>query len=212
MNQDRRETARREREQQKAALRAAARQAFLGEAFASVTLTGLAARAGVPEGTASMLLGTREELFFELLAEDVAGWVDGLVEAVGTRPRPLDVNTVAHLLAGSLAASSTLPRMAALLPAAVEGTGSDPAPVWRVATRLRDQVARVQRLVAEAGDERVASRAGVLPFYLVTLLTGLAPLARPVAGMATVLADLDLSQYAVDLETELASLLAAVLR
>jgi len=212
VNQDRREAARKEREQHRSALSAAARQAFLTQPYASITLTGLAARAGVPEGTASMLLGTREELFYELFAETVIAWVPRFAAAVEAADRPLGVDAMAVVISTSVAADEALPRFAALLPFAVENAGADPAPLWRVATRLREPADTFQRLVADAGDERVAAGARTLPFYLLTLLAGLVPAARPVAGMATALADLDLSQYAVDLETELARLLAAVLR
>ena len=212
VNQDRREAARHERGLQKAALREAARRAFLNEPYASITLSGLAARANVPDGTASMLLGTREELFFELFADTVAAWLSAFATAVEAVDRPLDAEAMARLLASTVAADEGLPRFVAVLPAAVESAGADPAPLWRIATRLREHVERFQQLVAEHGDDGVAARARTVPFYLLALLGGLVPVSRPIAGMATALADLDLSQFGVDLETELAQLLAAVLR
>jgi hypothetical protein len=160
---------------------------------------------------AALFFPDREALLLELASERLRAWAASVAGELGGADSDLDLDELAGVLARSVANDDLLPRLVALLPTAVESV-SDTSGVWRLTTAVGDELDTVR----QAAERRCAAlpKGGGMPLlvHLFVLVAGLAPLTRPVAGMAAALAGPDLAHLNLDLETELAALLAASMR
>jgi AcrR family transcriptional regulator len=211
IDREKRERARKTRDARRRAVLDAAAGVFAAYPLAKVSLDLVGERAGAMKGSAALFFPGREELLLELVAERVRAWSTALVAELESSQDELGVDDVARLLARSVAADELLPRLVGLLPTAVESV-SDQSSLWRLTTAVREDLDAVRRAVARRCPALPRGAGMPLLVHLFVLIGGLAPLACPTAGMATALAGPDLAHLNLDLETELAALLAAALR
>jgi AcrR family transcriptional regulator len=211
IDRDKRDRARATRATRRRAVLDAAGEVFAAYPLAKVSLELVGERAGAMKGSAALLFPGREELLLELAAEHLRIWAAAVVAELESSRHELDVGGLARLLAHSVAGDELLPRLVALLPVAVESV-SDPAAVWRLTTAASEDLDAVQRAALQRCPALPAGAGTPLLVHLFVLVVGLAPLARPAAGMAAALAGPDLAHFNLDLEAELATLLAASMR
>ncbi len=210
IKRERREAARRALADRRTAVLAAAARAFASHPYGETSLAGIGREASVPEGTAELLFQTREQLFLEVLAEAVGSCCRDLAaELAGEGTLPPEA--LAPLLARVLARHPLLTRLLSQLPAAVESV-RDTSALWHAQNRIRDGLQQVQGELARCCPSLGPGRTRMLPLWALVLTCGLEPLAHAAGGMAAALVDPHLRDYAVDFETELAAMLAALLR
>lgn len=210
IDRQRRETARRALGERREALLAAARQMFAARPYGEVTLPAVGRQAGVPDGTAELLFASREQLFLEVLAEAVNAWCEDALAELHQHASLVPAE-LAALLARTLARHPLLTRQLAQLAAAIESV-TDSTLMWQAQNRVRDGLAALRHEIRGRCPALGAARLKVLPLWLFVLASGLEPLAHAEGGMATALVDPDLRDFAVDFETEMAAMLAALLR
>ncbi|MBL9105673.1 MAG: TetR family transcriptional regulator [Myxococcales bacterium] len=197
-------------------LRAAA-QAFAEAPLSSLTMTDVARRAGLAKGTIYAYFASKEALFLQLVTESLAEWF-AAVEAELQRARePLTAESLAGLLARTLAADSQLTRLLTVLHPVLE-ENIDDALALEFKRRVRDQLVgaglllerRCRELAPASADpdappEPVLGPGDGVRFLLDldALVIGLHAMATPSAAVARVLALPELAPMRVDFAAEL---------
>jgi AcrR family transcriptional regulator len=210
INREKREEARRGLADRRKAIVVAAGRAFAAKPFGETSLAGIGRQAAVPEGTAELLFGSREQLFLDVLAVSLNSCCEDLLQELRCHDA-LEPAELAPVIARVLARHERLTRLASQLGAAVESV-SDPALLWHFTNRAREGVAAVVAEVSQRCPTLGAGRSRALPMWLFVLAAGLEPLAHASGGMAAALIDPVFRDYAVDFETELAAVLGSLLR
>lgn len=195
---------RRRRDLLDAALRLLERQPY-----ETLTMSAVAAAAGVAKGTTYLYFPTREALFLALLAEHYAAWFDDLDACLkGDVPA---VEAWVGWVVTELAARPMFLRLAALLHVVLEANVP-------VADALAFKRALAARVVASGGmlECTLGLAAGLgarLLLWLQAVVPGLAQMATPPPALHQALrGDAALAGFLVDFSTELRALLLALIR
>ncbi len=109
-----------EKDTRRAALIAAAAAALAERGYEAVTISAVAAGAGVAKGTAYLYFPTRDALFLALLTDDLALWLDDLPAAIAAQPGPDAAHRVAHAIAATLAQRPRLLELLSLVHSTLE--------------------------------------------------------------------------------------------
>lgn len=207
----RRERARREREERKERILAVARSTFDKLPFAEVSLDSIGHAANVDRGVASMYFRTREELFLLLLREELAGWYEALEQELGRQGGRFKPSEAAELISGSLAARPGLTRLLSIESVVLE-QNLDPMEAYRFQRWRRDRMVAVGELLERAVDG-IGQGEGLRLLHRAQLLaSALKPVADPRGAAAYEVVDPDFAVLAMDLETELKSILTAIVK
>lgn len=176
--------------------------------FATITMAEVARRCGLAKGTLYLYFKSKEELFLAALEVQLAGWFDDVAEELARRA-PLDARTFGAMVAHSLAERPTLTDLLTILHTVLE-RNIDPATALGFKLMLRDKVTaggavleRALRGLPPGGGARLLLRVHAL-------VVGLRQMADPGPEIARVLAREDLALLRVEFESEVASVVEAL--
>lgn len=202
-------------EESKAARRAAivkgASELFELAPYEDLTMSSLARHVGLAKGTLYLYFTSKEELFLEILSEQLVGWLERVREVLAGPGGPRDVQGVAGTLAAELGARPTLLRLMGLQHPTLE-RGVDAKTSTRFRRRLRDALIPVGEALEGAlpGLEVGAGFRALL--WCQAAAVGVHQMANlPEPAVAATRA-LDLAMFRVDFVEELGSMLASTLR
>ncbi|MHB1272754.1 MAG: TetR family transcriptional regulator [Rhodanobacter sp.] len=185
----------------------AALQLLERQPYEMITMSGVAAAAGVAKGTLYLYFPTREALFLSLLGEHYAAWFDAL-DARLHKPG-LTAPGWADWITRELAARPLFLRLVALLHGVLEQN----VPLPEVLAFKRQLAQRVGSSGAalEQALQLPAGAGSRLLLWLQAIVPGLAQMAAPAVPLrAAVEADAELAGLLIDFATEMRALLAAV--
>jgi AcrR family transcriptional regulator len=195
-----------EKDARRDALLASGRQLLSQEAYPSVTMSAVAATAGLAKGTTYLYFPTKEALFLALLREELGAWFDRVAAGL-----PTEVPAVAAFVAGTLASEPLLLRLLGLLhltlEANVDAEVIRPWKVW-LATRL----AEVGAALEAALPSLPRGQGAVAILHLHALTVGLSQMATTTTIVDGVLAEPGLAGLRVDFEPHLAASFGALLQ
>jgi AcrR family transcriptional regulator len=194
INREKRRQVKAERQKQRAAILDTARALFLQYPYDGVTLEAVAKRAQVKSGLPSLLFGSKEGLFFELLLAEVRAWLDELRESPEGSGAPAAI-------AASMSARPTLTRLWSLALSAL-----DLRQEFEVGRSAFAEIAAAIEETGRALDGAAGSSSSGSARRLQRALVvapGLDLFARPPRGMEAAV-----SPLGMDFEKELAHLLA----
>lgn len=183
-------------------IRAEALRSFSKMPYVEITLDGIGQRAGVKKGFATMYFGTREELFLELLRDELEAWYLEIEERLAAQRARLPAARLARLLATTIAARGSLTRLLALAPVVLEQNKdileSDRFQRWQ-----RDRMAEVATQLERRS--RSIGKGRALRFLHLFQLTAsaLQPFADPKGSLAFNLHEDDFADLRIDLGRDL---------
>lgn len=191
-------------------LRAAA-DAFADQSYAAVTVAEIARGAGLAKGTVYLYFQTKEELFLQLVLEQLGDWLDEVERELTAETALLQPEEMARLLVRTLARRRQLTRLLALLHVVLEQ--NIPAPVAQAFKR--ELLARTVRAGAVLERRFLDFEPGdglrfLLHLHAATI--GLWQMANPSPELAAVLASPELSPLRIDFTSALEAHTAALLR
>lgn len=210
INQDRRKQAREQRDAARLRILDAARKSYLTFPFNQVDLDAIRKRARVRRGLPSLLFGSIESLFMELIAIDLEEWYRAVHARLSADEGPLSEAEAAGLFAETLAEREALTRLLNLLPHVLEHQ------MEQLGVMLLDQSQKQwKQKIARALEARVAclqpGDGALFLRRLEVLASGLQTVARPTGIAVLTLPDEGLEQGTLDYRTELATLLRMLL-
>jgi AcrR family transcriptional regulator len=193
------------RQERRVAVAAAARAAFHELPYARVSLDAVGQRAGLRQGAAGLFFSSREEVFLELIGEELDAWHRHLEEELGRSTGAATTAELVALLVDSVGNRGALRRLLGLLPTVVE-QGTDAVAIHRLELdRHRAMVSLGALLERRWTALRPGAGARLLRrFELV--VAALAQGSGPAGMTAVVLQDPELEALATDLGAELAAL------
>lgn len=191
-------------------LRAAA-ATFAERPYAEVKVAEIAAAAGLAKGTVYLYFRTKEELFLQLLLDELSAWLAEVEDALAGGDAPLAADPLADLLTRTLVRREQLTRLLALLHAVLEQNIEAP-----VALAFKQAIAARTGRTAAALERRHPALApgGGLRFllHLHAATVGLFQMATPSPAVAAILARPDLAALRIDFPSALREHAAALLR
>jgi AcrR family transcriptional regulator len=207
---ERRKRAQQQRIERKATILRVARSTFSKLPFVEVTLESIGQAAGVDRGVASMYFRTKEELFLLLLRQELGEWYSELETELDRVDNRLSRSELVELLAGSLSRRIELARFLSYEALVLE-QNLDVMEAYRYQRWRRDRMTAIGANLEESADG-LEEGSGIRLLHRAQLLTAvLAPTADP-KGAATYEAyDPDFEVFAIDFESELKSMLLAIL-
>lgn len=122
IDQERRARARGARKERMRLIKSAAREAFDRQAFADVSLESIGRRAGLRDGLPALYFGSKEELYLQLVGDEVRGWLEKVVCLLEDAEAQLEAPALGGLLARSLGGRPLLQRLLSQLVTVVEQT------------------------------------------------------------------------------------------
>jgi len=171
--------------------------------FASVTMSGVAARADLAKGTLYLYFQTKEELFLALLSDLLERWFEGVrARLEGTHPAHL-----AQVLTASLEGFEDMVRLLSILSTVLESNSSQAAVL-----EFKTLLALRSAAVGETLEHILSLESGQgmrLLLHFNALTIGLYQMSRPVAGVSEAP---HLSSLSVDFAFELQSAAEALIR
>ena len=191
-------------------IREEAVRSFVRLPYVEITLDAVGRRAGVKKGVASMYFGTKEELFLELLREQLDAWYVELEHTLGEQRARLSDARLARLVSASLAERPVLSRFLSLAPVVLE---------QNMEIMAADRYHRWQRDRMSAVGEELEKRSrslkkgqGLRLLHLVQLMAAaFHGYSDPRGSLAFNLHDPDFADLRIDLEQELGSLIRRLL-
>lgn len=198
-----------QKERRRGEILAAALRLLEQQPYDSITMSGVAAAAGVAKGTTYLYFATREALFLSLLGEHYANWFDALDRCLGM-PVP-NADAWAAWVAHELAARPLFLRLVAVLHAVLEQN----VPVDQVLAFKRQLALRLLHsgTALEQALQLPAGAGGRLLLWLQAIVPGLAQMAAPAPALRAALAAApDLNGLTIDFAAELRVLLATTVR
>lgn len=210
INQEKRKQAREQREAMRGQILEAARKCYATFPFGQVDLEMVRKRAKVRSGLPSLLFGSMESLFIELIAIDLEEWYQAVHARLAADSSPLSEAEVADLFAETLAERETLTRLLNLLPHVLEHQ------MEQIGVMMldRSQKAWKQKIASHLEARVDCLRPGEGDLFLrrlEVLATGLQNIARPTGIAVFALPDQHAEKAALDYRTELATHLRMLL-
>jgi AcrR family transcriptional regulator len=191
-------------------IREEALRSFVKLPYVEVTLDAIGRRAGVKKGVPSMYFGTKEELFLELLREQLEGWYAEVERRLGGQRARLTDARLARLVSSTLADRSALCRFLSLAPVVLEQNmeimSADRFHRWQ-----RDRMSAVGAEL-ERRSRGMKQGQGLRLLHLVQLMTAaFHGYSDPRGSLAFNLHDPDFADFRIDLEQELESMIRRML-
>jgi AcrR family transcriptional regulator len=109
-----------QKRERRAAILAAALATLQDTPYQDLTMTQVAARAGLVKGTLYLYFTTKEELFLELLRDQLHGWLGDLEAGLEPLPRRGRLEAAARLVADTALARPLLRTLLGVLPGTLE--------------------------------------------------------------------------------------------
>lgn len=200
-----------EKESRRRDLLRAAASTFAAQPYGEVTVAEIAHGAGLAKGTVYLYFRTKEELFLQLLSEELSDWFSEVEAALARETALLPPADLAELLTSTLVRREQLTRLLAILHVVLE-QNTVPAAVLhfkqQLAARSAQAGAALERrfLDFEPGDG--------LRFllHLHAAVVGLYSMAQPSSAIAELLARPDLAALRIDFPSALRAHATALLR
>jgi AcrR family transcriptional regulator len=191
-------------------IREEAVRSFVKLPYVEVTLDAIGRRAGVKKGVPSMYFGTKEELFLELLREQLDAWYDDIGRRLGAQRARLSDARLARLVSTTLSDRPVLCRFLSLAPVVLEQNmeimAADRFHRWQ-----RDRMSAVGAEL-ERRSRGMKQGQGLRLLHLVQLMTAaFHGYSDPRGSLAFNLHDPDFADFRIDLEQELAALIRSLL-
>jgi AcrR family transcriptional regulator len=210
IDRERRARAKEAKQQRMHDIREEALRSFVRLPYVEITLDAIGRRAGVKKGVASMYFGTKEELFLELMREQLDAWYDELGRTLGAQRARLSDARLARLLSTTLADRSELCRLLSLAPVVLEQNmeimAADRYHRWQ-----RDRMTTVGEEL-EKRSRGMKRGQGLRLLHLVQLMAAaFHGYSDPRGSLAFNLHDPDFADFRIDLEQELAALIRQLL-
>ncbi|MEM1347104.1 MAG: TetR family transcriptional regulator [Myxococcota bacterium] len=193
------------------ALLEAARQLLATTRHDDVSMSQLARAAGVAKGTLYLYFSTREEVFVEILTDELNDWFATLTRVLSEHAGRITPEQVGEAMAGTLAERATLLELwARLHPVLEQNIETSAATEFR--RRLRDRLLPLGELMESKVAQLEPGDGFRVLLWTEALVLGLHQLANPTTAVAKALGALDLAMFRVDFSTELARSIATMLR
>jgi AcrR family transcriptional regulator len=191
-------------------IREEAVRSFVKLPYVEITLDALGRRAGVKKGVASMYFGTKEELFLELLRDELDAWYGELERKLGAQRARLSDARLARVVSTTLADRPALCRFLSLAPVVLEQNmeimAADRFHRWQ-----RDRMTTVGAEL-EKRSRGMKQGQGLRLLHLVQLMTAaFHGYSDPRGSLAFNLYDPDFADFRIDLEQEIAALVRRTL-
>jgi AcrR family transcriptional regulator len=211
INKERQARARHAKEERKRRIRAEAIRSFSKLPYVEVTLDAIGQRAGLKRGIASMYFGTKEELFLQLLRDQLEDWYGELEGHLSVAPSPLDREQVAHLVAATMAERTVLTRLLSLAAVVME-QNMEIMEAYRFQRWQRDRMTAVGAAL-EGQSGALEAGEGVRLLHLAQLVAGAChPVAHPQGSLAVNLQDPDFAVFRFSMEEQLEEMVQGMLR
>jgi TetR/AcrR family transcriptional regulator len=169
--------------------------------FRDITMTQVAARAGLVKGTLYLYFATREELFLEVLRDQFHGWFWDLEAGLDTLPRRGRLEAAARLMANTTA---TRPAFRCLLEA-LHGTLEQNLPEETASAFKRELLARMVSMgaILERSLPFLAAGQGFrLLIQVYALIIGIQAMAEPGAMVHKIMEQPDFDSLRLDYSQE----------
>ena len=184
-------------------IREEGRNSFLKMPYVEITLDSIGRRAGVKNGIASMYFRSREELFLELLRDELDKWYFEIQEGLSVQPARLSDQKLAGLLATTLAARTSLTRFLSLAPVALE-QNMEIMEAYRYHRWQRDRMVEIGGEL-ERRSECLGPGDGLRLLHRIQLMaSGFQAYADPRGSLAVNLIDPDFEDFRISMEAEVA--------
>jgi AcrR family transcriptional regulator len=210
IDRERRARAKEAKQQRMKDIREEAVRSFVKLPYVEITLDALGRRAGVKKGVASMYFGTKEELFLELLRDELDAWYQELERALGAQRAGVSDARMARLVSTTLADRPVLCRFLSLAPVVLEQN-------MEIMAADRYQRWQRDRMSTVGGELEQRSRGmkqgqGLRLLHLVQLMAAaFHGYSDPRGSLAFNLHDPDFADFRIDLEREIAALVRRLL-
>jgi len=210
IDRERRARAKEAKQQRMKDIREEAVRSFVKLPYVEITLDALGRRAGVKKGVASMYFGTKEELFLELLTDELDAWYQELERALGAQRARVSDTRMARLVSTTLADRPVLCRFLSLAPVVLEQN-------MEIMAADRYQRWQRERMSTVGAELEQRSRGmkqgqGLRLLHLVQLMAAaFHGYSDPRGSLAFNLHDPDFADFRIDLEKELAALVRRML-
>ncbi len=210
IDRERRARAKEAKQQRMKDIREEAVRSFVKLPYVEITLDALGRRAGVKKGVASMYFGTKEELFLELLTDELDAWYQELERALGAQRARVSDTRMARLVSTTLADRPVLCRFLSLAPVVLEQN-------MEIMAADRYQRWQRERMSTVGAELEQRSRGmkqgqGLRLLHLVQLMAAaFHGYSDPRGSLAFNLHDPDFADFRIDLEQELESMIRRLL-
>lgn len=210
IDRERRARAKEAKQQRMNDIREEAVRSFVKLPYVEITLDALGRRAGVKKGVASMYFGTKEELFLELLTDELDAWYQELERALGAQRARVSDTRMARLVSTTLADRPVLCRFLSLAPVVLEQN-------MEIMAADRYQRWQRERMSTVGAELEQRSRGmkqgqGLRLLHLVQLMAAaFHGYSDPRGSLAFNLHDPDFADFRIDLEQELESMIRRLL-
>lgn len=210
IDRERRARAKEAKQQRMKDIREEAVRSFVKLPYVEITLDALGRRAGVKKGVASMYFGTKEELFLELLTDELDAWYQELERALGAQRARVSDTRMARLVSTTLADRPVLCRFLSLAPVVLEQN-------MEIMAADRYQRWQRERMSTVGAELEQRSRGmkqgqGLRLLHLVQLMAAaFHGYSDPRGSLAFNLHDPDFVDFRIDLEQELESMIRRLL-
>lgn len=185
------------------AIRTEGRNSFLKMPYVEITLDSIGRRAGVKNGIASLYFRSREELFLELLRDELETWYLEVEGGLSAQPARLSDRKLARLLAKTLAKRTSLTRFLSLAPVALE-QNMEIMEAYRYHRWQRDRMVEIGREL-ERRSKGLGPGDGLRLLHRIQLMaSGFQAYADPRGSLAVNLIDPDFEDFRISMEAEVA--------
>lgn len=177
-----------------------------------ITMAEVARRCHLAKGTLYLYFGSKEELFLAALEDELAGWMDAVVEGLATAPQSDDAaERFAGVVVDSLRQRETLVDLLPLLHTVLE-QNIDPEVAVAFKRMLVMKLGQAAVAVEQALPGLAPGAGASVVLRLHALVVGLRQMSDPSPVVAQVLAQEELAPLRLDFETELRGALVAIVR
>ncbi len=184
-------------------IREEGRKSFLKMPYVEITLDSIGRRAGVKNGIASMYFRSKEELFLELLRDELDKWYLEVEGGLSAQPARLSDRKLARLLAKTLATRTSLTRFLSLAPVALE-QNMEIMEAYRYHRWQRDRMVEIGGEL-ERRSKGLGPGDGLRLFHRIQLVASAFHVySDPRGTLAVNLIDPDFEDLRIDMESEIA--------
>jgi TetR/AcrR family transcriptional regulator len=195
------------KETRKDAILATAQKLFCEEPFANITMSTIAAGAGLAKGTLYLYFRTREEIFLALFARELRAWLASVKTMADKLTSP---GAALDWIAASLAERTELLRLGALLHSVLElNLSTDAARTFKL--EFDSELSGAAATFASALGLKDAASGRIFLRWLQVCTVGIAQMAFPSAVVKTAIAEEPrLAHMLIDFKAELRRMLGAL--
>jgi TetR/AcrR family transcriptional regulator len=192
---------------------AAAKELFAQLPYHEINLTQVAEKAGVVKGTLYLYFKTREDLFLELMGQELEAWFDEINTLLTTRPdgeAPLTGNDFAKILSGSFRRHAEAIRLIAISQSILE-QNIDYATALYFKKRLLERIEQTGSLMEERLPFLKPDSGKRLILWIYMLVVGIQSSAEPAPVVQQTFSEPGLDYFKIDFYQEIERLLSIIL-